>query len=94
MAYGLTRTSMALDGWTLLTLKDLAAKWHTSKAEVLRRAVRHLKEQVDREEAMPQPLQAFDWLQGGGGLTPGEAEIFREEVQAERTAKRYWWEEK
>jgi len=93
MTYALTRTSMALDGFTLLTLKELATKWHTSKAEVLRRAVRHLKEHTEREEAMPKPLQALDWLQAGGGLTLQEAESFREEVQAERAAKRYWWEE-
>ncbi len=28
MTYALTRTSMALDGFTLLTLKELATKWH------------------------------------------------------------------
>lgn len=41
---------------------------------------------------MPKPLQALDWLQNGGGLTVQEAEAFRAEVQAERDAKRYWWE--
>jgi len=31
-------------------------------------------------------------LQAGGGITVQEAAAFREEVQAERQAKRYWWE--
>jgi Arc/MetJ-type ribon-helix-helix transcriptional regulator len=93
MTYRLTRTSMSLDEWTIRVLNDLAQKWHVSKAEVLRRAVRKVKEEADREDAFPKPLQALDWLQNGGGLTLQESNILREEVQAERQAKRYWWEQ-
>ena len=92
MTYTLTRTSMALDGWTLATLKDLAARWGVSKAEVMRRAVRQAKNDADRQAQQPKPLEALDWLQEGGGLRMQEAEAFREEIQAERQAKRYWWE--
>lgn len=93
MTYALTRTSMALDQWTLRALAELAKKWDTSKADVMRRAVRKLKEDADREAALPRPLQALDWLQEGGGLTVREAAAFRKEVKAEREAKRYWWEQ-
>lgn len=47
MSYQLTRTSMALDGYTLKALDFLAKKWEISKAEVMRRAVSKLKEQAD-----------------------------------------------
>jgi Arc/MetJ-type ribon-helix-helix transcriptional regulator len=92
MNYRLTRTSMSLDEWTLRILGELAQKWDVSKAEVLRRAVRKVKEEADREDAFPKPLEALDWLQNGGGLTLQESNDFREEVQAERQAKRFWWE--
>lgn len=92
MSYTLTRTSMALDQWTLHALNDLADRWGVSKAEVMRRAVRQAREEADREATQPKPLQALDWLQAGGGITVQEAAAFREEVQAERQAKRYWWE--
>ena len=92
MSYLLTRTSMALDAWTIKALSDLALRWEVSKAEVLRRAVRRLKEEADREASLPNPLAALDWLQNQGGLPPAEAAQFREEVRLEREAKRYWWE--
>lgn len=92
MSYSLTRTSMALDGGTLQALNQLAKRWGVSKAEVMRRAVRRAKEETEREAAQPKPLEALDWLQKGGGLSVGEAEAFREEVQQERLAKKYWWE--
>ena len=92
MTYTLTRTSMALDQGTLKALQDLANQWGISKAEVMRRAVRKAKEDADREAKQPAPLQALDWLQSGGGLSVREANVLREEVKAERQAKRYWWE--
>jgi hypothetical protein len=92
MSYALTRTSMALDGWTIQALKDLSEKWQISKAEVIRRAVRQLKLQADREEQTPSPLEALDWLQKGGGLVAEEAAEFRAEVKAGREARKYWWE--
>ena len=91
--YTLKRTSMALDVTTLKTLADLAKRWSVSKAEVRRQAIRQAKEAADRESNLPQPLQALDWLQEGGGLTVNEAEAFRAEVSAEREAKVHWWEQ-
>ena len=95
MAYAATmsRTSMTLDSLTLGLLDLLAKKWRVSKAEVMRRAIKRIKEEDDLKENQPNPLQALDWLQEGGGLTLQEAEAFREEMQAERLAKRFWWQE-
>jgi predicted transcriptional regulator len=92
MAYTLTRTSMALDPFTLEVLDSLAKKWRVPKAEVMRRAVRQMKELDDLKEQSPKPLQALDWLQNGGGMTVQEAESFRDELKAEREAKLYWCE--
>lgn len=91
-AYRLTRTSMALDGWTIHALDELSKRMHTSKAEVIRRAVREMKDRSDREAAAPKPLEALDWLQSGGGLVAEEAAEYRAEMIAERNAKKYWWE--
>ena len=91
--HALKRTSMALDGTTLRALADLAKLWSTSKAEVMRRAVRRAKEEADREAALPSPLKALDWLHDGGGITVKEAESFKKEVRAERNACRYRWEQ-
>ncbi len=92
MAYALTRTSMALDQNTLKAIDYLAKKWEVSKAEVMRRAVKHVKEDTDLKEQQPKPLEALEWLQKGGGLSVQEGERLREGVRAERQAKRYWWE--
>lgn len=83
---------MALDSFTLSVLDLLSKKWGVPKAEVMRRAVRHIKEAEDMKDQCPKPLEALDWLQNGGGLSLREAEAFREEVRAEREARRYWWE--
>ncbi|MES2995664.1 MAG: hypothetical protein V4733_02530 [Verrucomicrobiota bacterium] len=88
----LTRTSMALDGWTIQLLKDLSEYWGTSKAGVIRRAVREAKERLDEKNAGPSPLEALDWLQNGGGILAEEAAEYRAELKAERDAKKYWWE--
>ena len=92
ISYKLIRTSMALDGWTIEALDELSERLHTSKAEVIRRAVREMKERSDREVAAPKPLEALDWLQGGGGLVAEEAAQYRAAMVAERNAKKYWWE--
>jgi hypothetical protein len=92
MSYALTRTSMALDGYTIEALKELSERWDISKAEVMRRAVRQLKQQADKEDQKPSPLEALQWLQQGGGLVAEEAEVFRSEIKQGREARSYWWE--
>ena len=88
----LTRTSMALDGWTIEVLDELSKTWATSKAGVIRRAVREAKERLDQKSAGPSPLEALNWLQNGGGILQEEAVKYRAELQSEREAKKYWWE--
>jgi predicted DNA-binding protein len=88
----LVRTSMSLDTGTLGVLDSLSKRWAVSKAEVMRRAIRRMKEEVDAEDMRPSPLQALEWLQGGAGLTLHEGEDFKANIEAERAAKRYWWE--
>lgn len=88
----LVRTSMSLDTGTLGVLDSLAKRWAVSKAEVMRRAIRMMKEEVDAEDKRPSPLQALEWLQGGAGLSVAEGTDFKADIGAERQAKRYWWE--
>lgn len=92
MSYSPTRTSMALDAWTVQSIKELSEKWSISKSEVMRRAVRQLKEKADKEEHAMDPLQALNWLQQGGGLVADEADQFRADLKAEREERKYWWE--
>ncbi len=92
MSYSLVRTSMSLDRSTLATLDDLAKRWSVSKAEVMRRSIRKAKEDADLESRRPSPLEALRWLQEGGGLSVAESAEFKREIQAEREAKRLWWE--
>lgn len=92
MGYPLIRTSVSLDSGTLDSLDRLARKWSVSKAEVMRRAIRKAKEEADLEDKRPSPLEALEWLQGAGGLTVAESAHFKSEIQAERQAKRCWWE--
>jgi Arc/MetJ-type ribon-helix-helix transcriptional regulator len=83
---------MALDAWTVQSIKELSEKWSISKSEVMRRAVRQLKEKADKEEQTVDPLQALNWLQQGGGLVADEADQFRADLKAEREERKYWWE--
>jgi hypothetical protein len=83
---------MALDAWTVQSIKELSEKWSISKSEVMRRAVRQLKEKADKEEQTVDPLQALNWLQQGGGLVADEADKFRADLKAEREERKYWWE--
>ena len=88
----LVRTSVSLDTGTLGVLDSLAKRWSVSKAEVMRRAIRKMNDEVEAEDKRPSPLQALEWLQSGGGLTVKEGEDFKASIEAERQAKRYWWE--
>ncbi|MEQ1858394.1 MAG: ribbon-helix-helix protein, CopG family [Chthoniobacteraceae bacterium] len=83
---------MALDSATLRVLNELAKLWGVSKSEVMRRAVRQAKMEADKHQHQLKPQDALDWLQKGGGLSVKEAGEFREEVRAERDARRQWWE--
>lgn len=87
----LKRTSMSLDQQTLDTIELLASKWETSKSEVIRRAVRKIKEDEAMKAARMTPVQAMEWLQENG-ISQAQADTLREEIRLEREAKKYWWE--
>jgi Arc/MetJ-type ribon-helix-helix transcriptional regulator len=87
----LKRTSMSLDTDTLDSIESLATKWQTSKSEVIRRAVRNIKEDEAMKTARMTPIQALEWLQENG-ISQAEADTLMEEVRLEREAKKYWWE--
>ena len=91
-ATALVRTSVSLDTDTLTNLDSLAKRWSVSKAEVMRRAIRKIKAEADAEDQRPSPLQALEWLQNGAGLSVAESAEFKANIEAERQAKRYWWE--
>ena len=83
---------MSLDTGTLGVLDSLAKRWAVSKAEVMRRAIRRMQEEVEAEDKRPSPLQALEWLQSGAGLSVAEGAEFKANLETERQAKRYWWE--
>jgi Arc/MetJ-type ribon-helix-helix transcriptional regulator len=87
----LKRTSMSLDTDTLDSIESLATKWQTSKSEVIRRAVRKIREDEAMKAARMTPVQALEWLQENG-ISQAEADTLMEEVRLEREAKKYWWE--
>jgi Arc/MetJ-type ribon-helix-helix transcriptional regulator len=87
----LKRTSMSLDTDTLDSIESLAQKWQTSKSEVIRRAVRKIREDEAMKAARMTPVQALEWLQENG-ISQAEADTLMEEVRLEREAKKYWWE--
>jgi Arc/MetJ-type ribon-helix-helix transcriptional regulator len=87
----LKRTSMSLDQETLGALELLATKWNTSKSEVIRRAVRKVKEDEAMKGSRMTPIQAMEWLQENG-ISQEQANTMREEIRLEREARRYWWE--
>ena len=88
MSYGgqLVRTSVSLDAGTLETMDSLAKRWSVSKAEVMRRAIRRVQQDVEDEDKRPSPLQAMEWLQNGAGLTVAEGAQAKAHIEAERQA--------
>ena len=67
---------------------SLAKRWSVSKAEVMRRAIRRVQQDVEAEDKRPSPLQAMEWLQNGAGLSVAEGAEFKENVEAERQARK------
>ena len=83
---------MSLDTGTLESLAALAKRSGISKAEVVRRAIRKMKEEAVNDAKRPSPLRALEWLQGDTGLTVADGADFKADIEAERSAKRYGWE--
>lgn len=81
---------MALDSETVEILEKLSTRWKSSKAEVLRRAVRKLDE--DCQNSTEQKLQALKKL-SQSGITKQQCQDFAAEVKAERMAEREPWDD-
>lgn len=84
MVYGMAkmtyRTTFSLDERTVLRVRELAAEWRVSQAEVIRRVVA----QAEVPEK-PDPLQLLDELhRDGEGLSEEQASAYLAEVRADR----------
>ncbi len=77
------RTTFALDETTAQRLKTLAARWHVSQAEVVRRSVEQAK-QADAP-ARPDPAATLrELFATGGGLDPEKGGTYIAEVYEDR----------
>ena len=92
MSTPLKRTSMALDQESLRILEDLSCAWGVSKAEVIRRSLKKSDEEEASQPKKNTPLEALKWLQKNG-ISAREAEIWNQEIRAEREAWRDPWAE-
>ena len=84
MARAVIRCTYAFDAETVEALDRLMQRWHVSKSEAVRRAIRH----ADGEPGLVSagPLRALDHLQQSFALTPGRARRWARQVRAERRA--------
>ena len=75
------RTTFALDDATMARIKNLAALWKVSQAEVVRRAV-----SIAQAPSPPSsPKMDFEnFLGSGNGLDPQTAEQYLEEAREDR----------
>jgi hypothetical protein len=76
------RTTFAFDGDTMRRLKNLAARWRVSKAEVVRRALSQAESQ--RLPDTPDPMTALKAYHAQGGLDRKKAGAYLREVQEDR----------
>jgi predicted transcriptional regulator len=76
------RTTFAFDGDTMRRLKNLAARWQVSQAEVVRRALSQAESQSPPDAV--DPLEALNAYHRAGGLDRGKAEAYLREVSEDR----------
>jgi len=63
-----------------------------SEAEATGEAGLRLDEEECAENQRPSPAEALQRLQAGEGIDSETAAAWIRELEAERMAKRYWWE--
>ena len=80
------RTTFALDSLAVKRLKTLAARWHISQSEVIRRALEKLEQEVDPVE--PDPAKELAAYHAQGGLDSEVAEAYIAEIHEDRQAWR------
>lgn len=76
------RTTFAFDGATMRRLKNLAARWQVSQAEVVRRALSQAESECPPDAVTP--LAALKAYHAQGGLDRGQAEEYLREVREDR----------
>jgi hypothetical protein len=76
------RTTFAFDGITMRRLKNLAARWQVSQAEVVRRALSQAESESPPDA--PTPLAALKAYHAQGGLDREKAEEYLREVREDR----------
>ena len=76
------RTTFSFDRDTMRRLKNLAAKWQVSQAEVVRRALSQAECPPSPEKA--DPVVALKAYHARGGLNPKKAEAYLSEVREDR----------
>mgnify|MGYP001599399112 CR=1 FL=1 len=77
------RTTFAFDGPTMRRLKNLAARWQVSQAEVVRRALSQAENQPSTEK--PDPIAMLKALHASGqGLSREKADAYIAEVYEDR----------
>ena len=77
------RTTFALDRATAVRLKRLAALWHVSQAEVVRRSLEQAEKLVESQK--PDPVAMLRRLhEKGGGLDRKKADAYLAEVHEDR----------
>jgi predicted transcriptional regulator len=77
------RTTFALDAETIRRLKKLAAAWHVSQAEVVRRALERTEAECDATGDLP--LRRLGEYHRQGGLAAEEAAKYLSEVSEQRS---------
>jgi len=75
------RSTYALDEDTVRRLEALARQWSVSKSEALRRAIRAVSESP---AARNDRLAALDEVQASIGLSAEQADVWAQEVRADR----------
>ena len=81
------RTTFSFDRTTMFTLKNLAARWRVSQAEVVRRALVF----VNQNESLgttSSPLSRLENYQKTGSMVREEAELYLQTAKNERKSWR------
>lgn len=78
------RTTFALDDDTIRRLKKLAALWHVSQAEAVRRALEQAEEEADREAKAR--IDRLTGYHAAGGLVAEKAQAYLDEVAENRSS--------
>ena len=73
---------MALDTETINALESLSKKWAVSKAEVMRRAIKKIRQ--EETETLSDAKQALQWLKETGQENKQQALIDCEEANKQR----------